>query len=342
LAGAAIHCSGQSSRSRVALLCFDSLRSECARYLFAQAAAGWEKHAHSDSELARVYGRESSWGRAELERAARSRAANKRTENIERKRLELTALKASATEHRALSLELQVKAEVQQAISLKANRAKAAHRLELMAAGRVIAKYVRRFFERKWSRRLTRADRDISSEYARQLDDETQRLRDLRELGTTLSPHLAAAGVGGHGATIARAGPADAGGSTDATAKPVTRRSNSRSGFEHISGSLDMSPSTGRSQTVVTRMGAALSASFAAQQPVSMKSSSQRSGDRSASRNSARHAASQRRADEDRRRAQLEHLSRCVSGLGTEDVDGMAEIAAVSAIPATPNPHEVC
>ena len=56
---------------------------------FAQAAAGWEKHAHSDSELARVYGRESSWGRAELERAARSRAANKRTENIERKRLEV-------------------------------------------------------------------------------------------------------------------------------------------------------------------------------------------------------------------------------------------------------------
>ena len=39
----------------------------------------------------------------------------------------VTALKASATHHRALSLELQVKAEVQQAITLKANRAKAAH-----------------------------------------------------------------------------------------------------------------------------------------------------------------------------------------------------------------------
>jgi predicted DNA-binding WGR domain protein len=73
------------------LVRFRSLRSNRARYVFAQAAAGWEKHAHSDSELARIYGRDSSWGRAEVERAARSRAANKRTEKIERKRLEVRA-----------------------------------------------------------------------------------------------------------------------------------------------------------------------------------------------------------------------------------------------------------
>ena len=132
------------------------------------------------------------------------------------------------------------------------------------------------------------ADRDISSEYARQLDEETQRLKDLREarklrnlhasldshmflsqtlpapcqLGTMLSPHLAAAGVGGHRAP-ARAGPTDAGGTTDATenaAVVVNRRSNSRAGLGPISSSIDVSPSTGRSQTVVTRMGAALSA----------------------------------------------------------------------------------
>ena len=137
------------------------------------AAAGWERPIGlPDSDLARIYGAGSSWGRAEAARLARERAEGKRSATITRTvgsyvlvikreilmghvicvatgkrsakiaktRAELTALKASATQHRALSLELQVKAEVRQAIMLKANRAKAKDMIELMGASRLIAK----------------------------------------------------------------------------------------------------------------------------------------------------------------------------------------------------------